>query len=266
MKIINKFKKSLNAVITTAFLGVQLAAPLAVVTAFTAKAGATKPDDLHKVTICHRTNSTTNPYVQNDVDEASVDGDSGNDKGQGDHLMEHTGPVWDANTIYPAPHNGDQWGDIIPPFYNDGVTLTGYPSLNWDAAGQAIFYNGCAPVTNVTALVTFNDDCGTASDTYTIVAKDHVSYENTSTGDPVTPTTYPGIGAVSITAVADQGYTLTGQEVFEHTFSTATCEEPTPAEPTVVAESEGCVEKGDSDGSVTVTVTNTDDDTDVAVT
>jgi hypothetical protein len=86
----------------------------------------------------------TNPYVKIDVDEASVDGDNGNDHGKGDHLMEHLGPVWDANTFYPTPHNGDQWGDIIPPFYNDGVTLTGYPSLNWNAAGMALFFEkGC---------------------------------------------------------------------------------------------------------------------------
>jgi hypothetical protein len=100
---------------------------------------ATKPDPLHKVTICHRTHSESNPYVQITVDEASVDGDNGNDHGQGDHLSEHQGPVW-----YPgAKAAGVYWGDIIPPFYSDGVTLTSYPSLNWNSAGQAIFANGC---------------------------------------------------------------------------------------------------------------------------
>ena len=43
----------------------------------------------------------------------------------------------------PPPHNGDQWGDIIPPFYSDGSTPTGYPTLNWNAAGQALFATGC---------------------------------------------------------------------------------------------------------------------------
>ena len=104
---------------------------------------ATQPDPLHSVTICHRTNSVTNPYVQITVDEASVDGNNGNDKGKGDHLLDHLGPVFDANNPPAPPHNGDQWGDIIPPFYADGSTLTGYPSLNWNQAGMALFNNGC---------------------------------------------------------------------------------------------------------------------------
>lgn len=118
-------------------------AALALSLAYLVRPALATEGDPHKVTICHRTNSVTNPYVVETVDVASVDGDNGNDNGKGDHLMEHLGPVWDANTVYPTPHNGDQWGDIIPPFYDDGVTPTGFPSLNWDAAGQTLFDNRC---------------------------------------------------------------------------------------------------------------------------
>jgi len=90
-----------------------------------------------KVTICHATNSNTNPYTHPTVDADAVDGDTGNDNGNGDHQT-HTGPVWN-------PLLKDQqisWGDIIPPFYEDGSP--GYwPSKNWDTAGQALYRAGC---------------------------------------------------------------------------------------------------------------------------
>ena len=81
-------------------------------------------------TICHATNSNTNPYVLI----------TPNKNGDVDGHAKHTGPVW--NSSLKAQHIS--WGDIIPPFdYNNHGTPAHFPGLNWTAAGQAIFDNGC---------------------------------------------------------------------------------------------------------------------------
>ena len=92
-----------------------------------------------KITICHRTNSIKNPYVMNSVDADSVDGDAGNDNGQGDHYLEHLGPVANPATMT----NGDDWGDIIPPI--EGV----HDGRNWSAQGIAIYEADCNYPTQV---------------------------------------------------------------------------------------------------------------------
>jgi hypothetical protein len=84
-----------------------------------------------KIRICHSTDSHSNPYTNPEVDQDAVDGDLGNDNGQGDHYMEHNGPVWYEGI---ADHS---WGDIIPPI--EGV----HGGKNWDVAGQAFWNNSC---------------------------------------------------------------------------------------------------------------------------
>jgi hypothetical protein len=81
-----------------------------------------------KVTICHRTNANSNPYVQVTPDVAGVlDGHAG-----------HTGSVWDPTLK--AQHV--KWGDIIPPFDYDGGS---FPGQNWTPEGKAIYKNDCVP-------------------------------------------------------------------------------------------------------------------------
>src|SRR6478609_3260343 len=102
----NKIKYALGTAVFSAALVMGLALPRAV--------SATQVED-QKVTICHRTNSVTNPYV-----EITVDGQGNNDHSQ------HTGPLVtstsDAQTL---KDNHVKWGDIIPPV--EGVT----DGLNW---------------------------------------------------------------------------------------------------------------------------------------
>jgi uncharacterized repeat protein (TIGR01451 family) len=88
------------------------------------------PNPGNNVTICHGTNSDKNPYVQ---ESPNADADAGGHAG-------HTGPVW--NSTLKASHTA--WGDIIPPFdYNTKSGVQHFPGLNWNAAGQAIWNNGC---------------------------------------------------------------------------------------------------------------------------
>ena len=153
-------------------------------------ASATPPSaGVHKVAICHRTNSVTNPYVMVTVDEASVNADAGDDRGQGDHNAEHNGPVFDSTATYPKPMRGDEWGDIIPLFYSDGTTAGYWASKNWPS-GQAIFENGCAPVlptTTTEAPTTTTETPGTTeAPTTTIVGSEGPTTTLSASGGPTT--------------------------------------------------------------------------------
>jgi LPXTG-motif cell wall-anchored protein len=91
-----------------------------------------------KVTICHATNSDSNPYVSETVAYSSVDGEGHNDHSH------HTGPVWTAGMKHHAT-----WGDIIPPVHN--VIEHG---LNWNTTGKLIWENHCKPVVPTTTSST----------------------------------------------------------------------------------------------------------------
>ena len=82
----------------------------------------------HEVTLCHATDSYTNPYVSISVDYHSVV--------NGGHGT-HDGPVFD-------PSIQTKWGDIIPAF--DFGPDAQYGGMNLDAAGQVVLDNGCSVV------------------------------------------------------------------------------------------------------------------------
>ena len=89
----------------------------------------------HKVTLCHATDSYTNPYVSVTVDfNAVVLGGHGS----------HDGPVFDPSI------QGRKWGDIIPAF--DFGPGNQYAGMNLDAVGQQILGSGCLFVPSTTTI------------------------------------------------------------------------------------------------------------------
>jgi hypothetical protein len=125
-------------------LGVAVSGALAV----TAPAGA--DPTAHKVTMCHATDSATNPYVQITVDVHSiVDGGHGR----------HEGPVF-------SPGATEKWGDVIPAF--DFGPQAAYGGLNLDASGETLLDAGCTvstggPTTTTTTVPTSTTSTSTTS-------------------------------------------------------------------------------------------------------
>lgn len=90
------------------------------------------------VTICHRTNSVTNPYIKQTVSESAVDGIAGNSGNEADHYGEHQGPLASSEAVAQSLKDAKiEWGDIIPPVA--GV----HSGLNWTVQGQAMYNNNC---------------------------------------------------------------------------------------------------------------------------
>lgn len=107
-----------------------------------------------KVTICHRTHSTTNPYRRITVAQSSIKGGTSSKHGNanGAHNLFSTGKfgvspspnppepnVFDSTFSY-SPSD-KKWGDIVPPTDVSGVDISGFDNLNYVGDGIKI-YNG----------------------------------------------------------------------------------------------------------------------------
>jgi hypothetical protein len=118
-----------------------------------------------KVTICHRTNSDTNPYVQiSPAAQGVLNGHAGHDDPR----------IWAPG----LKAQGLKWGDIIPAFGDfPGLNLDKTGGFDGTTTGEEILENGCVvPQPEPPPLET-----GSLSITKTVIG--------TPAGDPV-PTTY----------------------------------------------------------------------------
>ena len=151
-------------------------------------AGATQPNPEHKITLCHRTDSYTNPYVTESVDVASAlfEGHDG-----------HNGPVF-----YAAIPKGTKWGDIIPAFdFGPGEQYAGKNVPE----GQAILDNDCVlPDTTTTSSSTSTTSTTQPQETTT---SSTTSTTTTSTTEPASTTTVTvaGVTAKPGPGVSPQG-------------------------------------------------------------
>ncbi|HEY1085626.1 MAG TPA: hypothetical protein VGE34_02775 [Candidatus Saccharimonadales bacterium] len=158
-----------------------------------------------KVTICHRTNSVTNPYVKITVSVNAVDSIAGNNNGK-DHYGEHQGPLATSEEVAQALKDQKiKWGDIIPP------VSPHHEGLNWTDEGQAMLENNCnyIPVepTPVTPEVpTAVNLCYDDNDYITIPETEGVIYK--ANGQVVSGSTWFDGSDIEITAEAAEGYTL----------------------------------------------------------
>jgi hypothetical protein len=149
-------------------------------------AGATQPNPEHKITLCHRTDSYTNPYVAESVDVASThfEGHDG-----------HNGPVF-----YAAIPQQEKWGDIIPAFdFGPGEQ---YAGKNLTAEGLAILDNGC----NLPGATT------TTSATTTTTTTQPEETTTTQPEETTTTTTQPEETTTTTPVTQVGGTTTSGEE------------------------------------------------------
>ena len=187
------------------------------------KAGAAPQD---KVTICHRTNSVRNPYVQQTVNENSIVMPDGSPAGHG----LHTGPV------YPQP----DWGDIIPPFTytNDRGGSSVYDGMNWSTGGQAVWNGGCEvdlteppEETTTTTTTTLPLPTTTSAPTTTTRPGSTTTRPGSTTTQPGSTTTHPGSTTTHPGSTTSQPGSTTSQPG-GGTTTTTTTEPPLRTTPT----------------------------------
>jgi hypothetical protein len=133
---------------------------------------------LHTVTLCHRTDSYTNPYrvITVDVDSVFKQGHDG-----------HEGKVF-----YPEIPKHEKWGDIIPAFdYGDGQH---YDGMNLTDEGRAILNNNCVPPVSTTTTTIPDTTTTTIPDTTTTTIPD----TTTTTIPDTTTTTIPDTTTTTI--------------------------------------------------------------------
>jgi len=151
-------------------------------------AGATQPDPEHTITLCHRTDSYSNPYVTESVDVASplFVGHDG-----------HDGPVFFA-----AIPKGTQWGDIIPAFdFGPGEQ---YAGKNVTTEGLAILANDCTAPDAVTTTTTTTQPDETTTTT-TTQPEESTSTTSTTVGATVVGATTTTTGLEAPVPVGPQG-------------------------------------------------------------
>jgi hypothetical protein len=86
-------------------------------------------DHTSKITLCHATHSTNNPYVVITVAREAAGDPSGWNQSGTDHFSHHDqgGVVYNASM-----QQGDEWDDIIPNVDDDGNPMP-HDGLNWSA-------------------------------------------------------------------------------------------------------------------------------------
>jgi LPXTG-motif cell wall-anchored protein len=156
-------------------------------------AGATEPNPDHLVTLCHRTDSYSNPYEEFTVDVASVLGEDGHDS--------HNGPVF-----YPEIPKHTEWGDIIPAFdFGPGEQYAGKNVPE----GQSILDAHCV----VPSVTTTTGEATTTTEGGTTTSEATTTTEGGTTTSEATTTTEGGTTTTdgSTTTEGTSGVTVAGE-------------------------------------------------------